>query len=270
MWIGAHRNDVGDFVWQNGTSNGTAEEFNEYTNWRDGEPNNWPTRASCKNPSDCHEKCAAYLGEYDSEKWFDVHCGEVYRFICQFNINTENCTDRKETSLCLDGKMYNISDARKSYDVAQNACMENGGTLVIIDNETIKNLVNDLINPNSSPKLHPVVAEFFQKTFFWGVFLQYFLVPAQLTIVIGLCMDNGTSLTSRFLRTRFMQFLGRISLSLYLLHIPLMAGLEGMIHVDDTEYPPGLPMIIIFISPFFSFFVTKYFEEPIAKILKGQ
>ena len=267
VYIGAHRNDIGDFVWQNGTTNGTTEEFEKFTNWRSGEPNNWPTGASCAHPSDCNEKCAAYLGEHDSEKWFDVSCWDEYRFICQYDVDTEYCTEVDGSSLCLDGTMYNISETKAKYSEAQDSCMENEGTLVVIKTEKIKNLVNRLINPKSAPKLDPVVATFFQRTMFWGCMLQYCFVPIQLTIVIGLCMDNGTSLLSRFLRTKFMQFLGRISLSLYLLHMPVMAVFD----VENIAYPPALmPIIMIIITPLFSFFVTKYFEEPMTKILKGE
>ena len=98
-------------------------------------------------------------------------------------------------------------------------------------------------------------------------------------------MDAGTSLTSRFLRTRMMQFLGRISLSLYLLHWSLIGYVilaingpqdyetEGEIREayesQKLIVPFGAPMILIIISPIVSFIVTKYFEEPISKILRG-
>ena len=120
---------------------------------------------------------------------------------------------------------------------------------------------------------------------FWGTYLQIFAVHIQLTIVIGLCMDAGTSLTSRFLRTQMMQFLGRISLSLYLLHWSLIGYVilaingpreyqtEGEILAAYKSHelivPFGSPMIVIIVSPIVSFIVTKYFEEPISKILRG-
>ena len=162
--------------------------------------------------------------------------------------------------------MYNISEQKGTYAEAQDICRENEGTLVVISNENIKILVNDLINPKSAPSLDPVVTTFFRRTLFWGIMLQYLFVPIQLPIVIGLCMDNGKSLVSRFLRTKFMQFLGRISLSLYLLHMPMIAVFD----LESITWPPGMPLVVIVISPFLSFFVTKYFEEPMSKILKGE
>ena len=41
-------------------------------------------------------------------------------------------------------------------------------------------------------------------------------------IIVGLCLDNGKSFSSRFFNTKLMQFLGRISMSLYLFHEPLI------------------------------------------------
>ena len=99
-------------------------------------------------------------------------------------------------------------------------------------------------------------------------------------------MDSGQSLTSRFLRTRIMQFLGRISLSLYLLHMPLIGYIVVAINGKqpyDTEdeiwaayeqgkiyVPPYHPFILIVTSPIIAYIITKYFEEPISNILKGK
>jgi hypothetical protein len=44
----------------------------------------------------------------------------------------------------------------------------------------------------------------------------------QLMIILGLCLDGGKSLSSKFFRSSFMQFLGRISMALYLIHCPII------------------------------------------------
>ena len=44
----------------------------------------------------------------------------------------------------------------------------------------------------------------------------------QLMIIFGLCVDGKKSLTSKFFRVPFMQFLGRISMALYLIHCPII------------------------------------------------
>lgn len=105
-------------------------------------------------------------------------------------------------------------------------------------------------------------------------FFQFFAVHSQLTIIIGLCMDDGDSLTSKFLRTRCLVFLGRISLSLYLLHFPIGNYIALALNKLDWQnigalyLPFWLPFIKIIISPFIAFVATKYFEEPLANILK--
>ena len=133
--------------------------------------------------------------------------------------------------------------------------------------------------------MDPTVKFFFKTDEFWKYFLQTFLPHLQLIIVIGLCMDGGKSFVSRFLRTKVMQFFGRISLSLYLLHWPLMGSVILAMNggQDFTNYaevleayasgklkvPFGTPAIHIIISPIVCFIVTKYFEEPVTKMLKG-
>ena len=53
-------------------------------------------------------------------------------------------------------------------------------------------------------------------------FLQLFNCYMQLIIIVGLCLDNGHSKTSRFFKTETMQFLGTISFAIYLCHTPLL------------------------------------------------
>ena len=38
----------------------------------------------------------------------------------------------------------------------------------------------------------------------------------------------------------------------------------------DLIVPPGTPLMVIIASPIVAFIGTKYFEEPISRILKGQ
>ena len=44
----------------------------------------------------------------------------------------------------------------------------------------------------------------------------------QLNIIVALTRDGGTSLASHVLLTPFSQYLGKISLTLYLIHMPVM------------------------------------------------
>ena len=110
---------------------------------------------------------------------------------------------------------------------------------------------------------------YYTERIIWGAYLQFFSVPVQLTIVIGLCMDAGESKTSRFLRTNAMQFLGRISFSLYLLHIPTLNFCsQFLLYIKFVTYPSGTALFVISLAIMLSFIVTKYIEEPISRILK--
>jgi peptidoglycan/LPS O-acetylase OafA/YrhL len=156
---------------------------------------------------------------------------------------------------------------------------------LILEDQNTADFILELIRTNSKPRLNKWVAHFFTKDTFWGAWLQLFVVHLQLTIVMGLCMDDGKSLTSRFLRTKVMQFLGRISLSLYLTHESMLGfvilAINGPQEYDteaeiwqayesgDLFEPPGSPLIVIITAPIVAFIVTKYFEEPITKILRG-
>ena len=94
---------------------------------------------------------------------------------------------------------------------------------------------------------------------------------------LGLCLDAGKSLTCRFFKTRAMQFLGRISMSLYLIHEPLIYWIKLIIHgpaewIDGKN--PGLIMpswaipIHAFISLVFGTVLTIFLEEPARNFLK--
>ena len=52
--------------------------------------------------------------------------------------------------------------------------------------------------------------------------LQVFACHLQLMMIVGMCLDSGKSLTTQFFRTRIMQFFGRISMALYLVHKNVM------------------------------------------------
>ena len=60
--------------------------------------------------------------------------------------------------------------------------------------------------------------------------LQVFACHLQLMIIVGMCLDSGKSWTTRFFKTRFMQFLGRISMALYLVHMIVRNVIILVIH----------------------------------------
>lgn len=253
----------------------------EYTNWGGGQPDNHGGKDECTD--DCKEKCVILYGN-DDLKWHDASC-ENYRYICQYTNMAESCKKEIIKSSCLDGIFYNISDSKANIKEAFMTCAEDGGSLLMVPSEEVQKFIQELINKNEPTKLDPVVKFFFQGDGFWKFFLQTHLPHLQLIIIVGLCMDGGKSIASRFLRTKMMQFLGRISLSLYLLHWPLMgfvllafngpqnfgtsAEIWAAYFSGKINVPFGAPAIHIIISPIVCFIATKYFEEPIAKILRG-
>ena len=56
--------------------------------------------------------------------------------------------------------------------------------------------------------------------------LQLLLCYNQIMIIVSLCLDEGRSLISKLFNSNLMQFLGRISMSLYLIHDALIFYLQ--------------------------------------------
>ena len=109
--------------------------------------------------------------------------------------------------------------------------------------------------------------------------LQVFAVYLQLMIIVGLCLDSGKSWTTRFFKTQIMQFLGRISMALYLIHLLLIDLLKLLIHGPvewiDGKNPRillpawGIPIHLI-ISLVFAILLTLFVEDPARKFLKSK
>ena len=53
-------------------------------------------------------------------------------------------------------------------------------------------------------------------------YAQLLLCHNQIMIIVGLCLDEGGSVISKVFNSKVMQFLGRISMSLYLIHEPII------------------------------------------------
>ena len=97
-------------------------------------------------------------------------------------------------------------------------------------------------------------------------------------IIVGLCLDHGIS-TSQFFKTRVLQFLGRISMALYLIHLLLIDLLKLLIHGPvewiDGKNPRivlpawGIPIHLI-ISLVFAILLTLFVEDPARKFLKSK
>ena len=108
--------------------------------------------------------------------------------------------------------------------------------------------------------------------------LQVFAVYLQLMIIVGLCLDSGKAWTTRFFKTRIMQFLGRISMALYLIHFLLIDLLKLIIYgpyewVDGKAPNVRLPVwgipIHLGISLISGIILTLFIEDPARNFLKS-
>ncbi len=111
-----------------------------------------------------------------------------------------------------------------------------------------------------------------------GQALQFTACYLQLIIIMGLCLDGGKSWTARLFCTKVMQFLGRISMALYLVHLPLAFWLNVIIFGpepvwENGQKPEGQKMplwaipIHVIISLIFGVLLTILVEEPARKFL---
>ena len=126
--------------------------------------------------------------------------------------------------------------------------------------------IQKLISVGQKNKIHKEIFKI-RKTYF------------QTNILIsGLCFDKGISFTSRFFRTRVMQFLGRISMAIYLVHEPLREWMKVIINGGYKEWKDGKKPGIVFppwaipihsiISIFVAMLLTLYVEEPARRYFK--
>ena len=110
-----------------------------------------------------------------------------------------------------------------------------------------------------------------------GIGFQFSLCHTQLMVIIGLCLDGGRSIATKIFNTKTMQFFGRISMSLYLVHEPIIFYIRfffyGVWHWEDSEGSPNSPTwtipIHIIISLIFASLITLFIEEPARKLLKN-
>merc|ERR1712066_957747 len=109
-----------------------------------------------------------------------------------------------------------------------------------------------------------------------GIILQATAVFTPLMIIVGLSLDGGESYTAKFLNTSVMQFLGRISMALYLVHVPVMHWLCVFLYGpsfqpkhEDKRLPPlRTTPIQLIISVILATALTIYLEEPVKKKLR--
>ena len=128
--------------------------------------------------------------------------------------------------------------------------------------------------------------------------MQFTACYVQLMIIIGLCLDGeGHSRASKFFRSSLMQFLGKISMTMYLIHCPLIFWIKvalygeigknltfSLVNFDiiflfigltvvgkqpDVPFPawPAIPLLISS-SLIAATLLTKFIEEPARRFFK--
>ena len=74
-----------------------------------------------------------------------------------------------------------------------------------------------------------------QHTISAQVWFQGLVAMTQLNVFLALTRDGGISLASRFLRLPFTEWIGRISMNIYLIHYPLLGYLALALHFPQSK-----------------------------------
>ena len=70
-----------------------------------------------------------------------------------------------------------------------------------------------------------------------GAYFQLLLCYNQIMIIVCLCLDEGRSVMSKLFNSKVMQFLGRISMSLYLIHDPVIFYFQFLFNGKIVNMP---------------------------------
>lgn len=99
----------------------------------------------------------------------------------------------------------------------------------------------------------------------------YWWIPCGLLILSGVALDSSVSLPGRLMRTPFLQKLGNASLSFYLIHYPLLKGIERVAGTYGFTLTPVqlLGTALIILIPL-SIAVQTYVVIPLGRRLTGQ
>jgi len=78
------------------------------------------------------------------------------------------------------------------------------------------------------------------------------------------------SFVVRFFRTRFMRFLGDLSLGAYMIHMILAELFGYAVNARVGQLPPYTVLVIVPLSIGFGWILTKFFEEPLANCIRPE
>ena len=227
------------------------------------------------------QSCSSLLINSEKLQLKKSSCQSKLPFVCQ----QSQCNKKNSTFACYLGSAYRVEKVGQTFSDAKKICTASDSTIAVFNDGNISSYIMSLFDnvEKSDINIMNILKFLFQgpvktRNVIENV-AQFFMIQCQLTIIIGLCMDNGESFTSKLLRTKFMQFFGRISLSLYLLQLPIFGCIELLMNQywvynelegDDFENLRLFSSCYIFIlvTPLIASLANKYFEEPISSILR--
>jgi len=115
----------------------------------------------------------------------------------------------------------------------------------------------------------PIVVKTFYPSMFllnWNYIGQFLCVYPLLIILFGLTADGKKSITGKVFRFKFGQFLGKISMSLYMVHVEVWNYFK---HYQGLDIRDTDTFAYVVGSTFFcAIFLTYVIEEPIRKFLR--
>jgi len=122
----------------------------------------------------------------------------------------------------------------------------------------------------------------------WGGFgafyVQIYGALAYMVLIVALCFDGGKSLTARLCRSKVASWMGEISMSVYLIHVPFMeyfgvflnAVAPGMITDEDRAVGIGIGLpvwsapVTVIISYILGVALEKLVAVPTRKLLRAK
>ena len=123
-----------------------------------------------------------------------------------------------------------------------------------------------------------IFADNFPQFTFPSIAMQFTACNLQLMIIVGLCFDQNQSWTSKFFNSSLMQFFGKISMALYLVHLPLIDWIKLVINgpvqwengriQNQVFYPFYCIFIHLVLSLIFASILTLFLEEPVKNCLQ--
>lgn len=108
-----------------------------------------------------------------------------------------------------------------------------------------------------------------------GFLIQIFGSPIMIIMITSLALDGGKSRTAKICRHALPQFLGKISMSLYLIHFPIIkyfcsfnTNIDNWPNFDHEQQPSWGIFIVVPISLLAAYILERFIEVPCQRFLR--